>query len=556
MHQSKQILITFEDGTKEECPIGISLLELSLRKQSQYETPIVAAKVNQELEELNYKIEKNAHIEWLDLFTLDGLRIYQRSLVFVLIKAAKDLFPKRQLYVEHSLGEGIYCELHGESPLNKEEVYQIKKRMKEIIQLNLPINKKRISKKKAEEIFKFNEEYKKINLLKYRQEEYVNMYTLDGYSNYFFGYMVPNTGYLKEFDLKFYLPGMVLLKPTIDSPIKFANFIEQRKLFSVFRRSEQWARILGVSDIASLNKSIEEGKIAELMRVAEAEHEKRISEIADEIYKNKDHSRIILIAGPSSSGKTTFSKRLSTHLRVNGLNPVAISLDDYFVDRELTPRDENGEYDFENIEAIDLELFNHHLIKLIQGKEVSVPTYNFITGKREYRGNILKISESNPIIIEGIHGLNDKLTADIPKENKYKIYISALTQLNIDQHNRIPTTDTRLIRRMVRDSKFRSHDAISTLKLWSKVRRGEEQYIFPYQEEADIMFNSALFYELGVLKKYVEPLLKSIPKDNEYYSEAKRLLKFLNYFIPIKEESSILQNSILREFIGGNVYYL
>ncbi len=555
MHKGNQVLITFEDGTKEKYPIGITLLELSHQKQVQHETSIVAAKVNKDLEELNYRIEQDAHVEWLDLFTSDGLRIYQRSLIFVLIKAAKDLFPKRQLYVEHSLGRGIYCELHGESALNKEEVHQIKERMKKIIQLDLPIEKKQVSKKQAEEIFKLNEEYEKVNLLKYRKEDHVNMYTLDHYSNYFFGYMVPSTGYLKEFDLKFYLPGMVLLKPTLDFPKKFAEFIEQKKLFSVFRKSEQWGNILEVSDVASLNRSIEIGKIDELIRVAEANHEKKISAIADEIYKNKDRSRIILIAGPSSSGKTTFSRRLSTHLRVNGLNPVAISLDDYFVDREFTPRDEKGEYDFENIDAIDLGLFNEHLIKLIQGQEVHVPTYNFITGKREYKGNILKVKESNPIIIEGIHGLNEKLTTDIPKENKYKIYISALTQLNVDQHNRIPTTDTRLIRRMVRDNKFRNHDAITSLKLWPGVRRGEEKYIFPYQEEADIMFNSALFYELGVLKKYAGPLLKSISKDSPYYSEAKRLLKFLNYFISIEDERSILQNSILREFIGGNIYH-
>lgn len=549
-----KIVVTFDGGIQEEYPIGISLLELSQGKKHQYETPIVAAKVNYNLKELHCTLKQDAHVEFLDLTTQDGLRIYQRSLLFVLIKAAKDLFPQRQLHVEHSLGRGIYCELHGDTSLTKNEVNEIKKRMQEIITLDLPIEKSTISKAQIREIFNQNEEYEKINLLTYRKEDTTNIYTLDHYSNYFFGYMLPSTGCLRDFDLKFYLPGMVLLKPTIGSPKKFAEFVEQKKLFSVYRDYEQWGEILEVADVAALNESIETGKIDELIKVAEAHHEKRISRIADEIYKNRDHIRIVLIAGPSSSGKTTFSRRLSTHLSVNGLKPIAISLDDYFVDRELTPRDEKGEYDFENIDAIDIELFNDHLLKLIQGEEVEIPTFNFVTGKREYTGKILKVERDNSIIIEGIHGLNEKLTGDIPQENKYKIYISALTQLNVDQHNRIPTTDTRLIRRMVRDHKYRGHDALNTLKLWPSVRRGEEKYIFPYQEEADVMFNSALFYELAVLKKYVEPLLKEIPMDNPYFSEAKRLLKFLKYFLSIEDERAILQNSILKEFIGGNFY--
>lgn len=555
MDQEKQITITFSDGTKEKYPAGISLLELSQKKQYLYKTLIVAAKVNMDLKELFYRLEEDARVNFLDLTSQDGIRIYQRSLIFVLIKAARDLFPERQLWVEHSLGRGIYCELHGEQALTKNEVNQIKGRMKEIVQQDLPIKKDKLTTKEAIDIFNSNKEFSKVNLLRYRKDNLINMYTLEDYSNYFYGFMVPSTGLLKNFDLKFYLPGLILLKPTIECSGKVASFIEQKKLFSVFRKYEQWGEILEVNDVAVLNESIETGKINELIRVAEANHEKKISRIADEIYKNIDHKKIILIAGPSSSGKTTFANRLSTHLRINGLKPIAISLDDYFVDREFTPIDENGEYDFESIEAIDIGLFNDQLINLIQGQEVHVPQFNFVTGKREYNGRILKLKKNEPIIIEGIHGLNERLTKEIPQENKYKIYISALTQLNVDQHNRIPTTDTRLIRRMVRDYKYRSNDAIRTMKLWPSVRRGEEKNIFPYQEEADVMLNSALFYELAVLKKYAEPLLREIPQESPYFSESKRLLKFLKYFLSIEDESSILQNSILREFIGGNIYH-
>ena len=555
MFQDKQITITFCDGTKEQYPAGISLLELSKKKQNTYKTLIVAAKVNMNLKELFDTLEEDARVEFIDLTSQDGIRIYQRSLIFVLIKATKDVFPERQLRVEHSLGRGIYCELDGEKALTKYGVNQIKTRMQEIIQLDFPIKKEKVTTKQATDIFNNNKEASKVNLLRYRKEDLINMYTIEDYSNYFYGYMVPSTGMLKNFDIKFYLPGLVLLKPTVQSPEKIASFIEQKKLFSIFRNYEKWCEILEVSDVAVLNQSIETGKINELIRVAEANHEKRISRIADEICENIDHKKIILIAGPSSSGKTTFANRLLTHLRINHLNPVVISLDDYFVDREFTPKDENGEYDFENIEAIDIDLFNDQLINLIQGQEVHVPQFNFVTGKREYNGRILKLKKNEPIIIEGIHGLNEKLTKEIPQENKYKIYISALTQLNVDQHNRIPTTDTRLIRRMVRDHRYRSNDALKTMKLWPSVRRGEEKNIFPYQEEADIMFNSALFYELAVLKRYAEPLLKKVSQDSPYFSEAKRLLKFLKYFIAIEDESSILQNSILREFIGGNIYH-
>lgn len=478
---SEKIIVTFGDGSKEEYANGTTLFDIARKKQDMHDT-IVAAKVNWGLRELTYELREDALVEFIDLNCQDGIRIYQRGLIFVLIKAARDLFPDRQLWVEHSLGRGIYCELHGNKELTKDEVKQIKHRMKEIIEMDLPIGKVEMSKKEAEAIFNRNREYGKVNLLRYRQEEKLNMYVLDDYKNYFYGYMVPRTGMLKNFDLKFYLPGLVLLTPTVEFPDQHAEFVEQKKLFSIFRRYEQWGEIIGIGEVAELNESIETGRVHELIRVAEADHEKRISRIADEILSKKEEARIILIAGPSSSGKTTFANRLSTHLRINGLKPVAISLDDYFVDREFTPRDENGEYDFENIDAIDIELFNDHLISLIQGYEVEVPHFNFKTGKRE-RGRLLRLKKDNPIIIEGIHGLNDKLTQDIPNENKYKIYISALTQLNVDQHNRIPTTDNRLIRRMVRDNKYRNHDAQTTLRLWPSVRRGRRSTSSPIKRK-------------------------------------------------------------------------
>lgn len=555
MLQNKKITITFYDETKEQYPAGISLLELSKKKEQLCQTLIVAAKVNMDLKELFDTVEGDARVDFIDLTSQDGIRIYQRSLIFVLIKATKDLFPESQLRVEHSLGKGIYCELDGGKSLTKDKTNQIKNRMQEIIDSDLPIKKEKVTKKQATNIFNKNKEINKVNLLKYRKDNLMSMYTLENYSNYFYGYMVPNTGMLKNFDIKFYLPGMVLLKPTVESPEKFASFVEQKKIFSIFRDYQRWCGILQVQDVAVLNQNIETGNINELIRVAEASHEKKISRIADEICKNIDHKKLILIAGPSSSGKTTFANRLLTHLRINHLNPIVISLDDYFVDREFTPKDENGEYDFESLEAIDIDLFNEQLIGLIQGQEVHVPKFNFITGKKEYNGRILKLKKNEPIIIEGIHGLNEKLTKEIPQENKYKIYISALTQLNVDQHNRIPTSDTRLIRRMVRDHSYRSNDALKTMKFWPSVRRGEEKNIFPYQEQADVMFNSALLYELAVLKKYVEPLLLEVPQDSPYFSEAKRLLKFLKYFVAIEDETSILQNSILREFIGGNIYH-
>jgi uridine kinase len=365
--------------------------------------------------------------------------------------------------------------------------------------------------------------------------------------------MTPRTGYLKCFGLKFYLPGFILRYPQKESPTTLPTFVEQRKLANVYYEFEHWGKVLEIEDVASLNTQINSGRTGELIRIAEALHEKKLAQLADEITKDRGRVRVILIAGPSSSGKTTFAQRLCIQLRVNGLRPIAIGTDDYFVDREHTPVDEKGEPDFEALEALDLELFNQHLIRLIQGEEVEIPIFNFQTGTREPKGEIISAKDDQPIIIEGIHGLNERLTSEIPKDRKFKIYISALTQLNVDNHNRIPTTDNRLLRRIVRDNQFRSHDAKATIRQWPSVRRGEERNIFPFQEDADAMFNSALAYELAILKRYAEPLLRAISKDDPEFPEAKRLLKFLSYILPM-EDSDVPLNSILREFIGASCF--
>ncbi|SKC75932.1 nucleoside kinase [Maledivibacter halophilus] len=552
MSSKDNIKVFLKDGTALEIKKGTTLEEIKDMVQKEYGALIVAAKVNNNLKELGFELDSDAKIEFIDLSTSIGQRIYQRSLSFVFIRAAMELFKGCRVSVEHSLSKGLYCEIHYKDPINEDDVRAIEKRMIEIINEDIPLIKRSIPKEEARKIFKqFGMEAKE-KLLKYREKDSINIYSCGWLKNYFYGYMVPRTGYLNNFRLKFYLPGVIIQFPTKETPNEIPKFVEQPKLASIFREAETWGNILNVGHVAYLNEVIEKDKIPELIRVSEALHEKKIAQIADEITKR--NKRVVLIAGPSSSGKTTFAQRLLIQLKVNGLHPVTLSTDDYFVDREFTPRDKEGNYDFEALEAVDVELFNRHITKLIQGQEVNIPFFNFITGKREYKGDKLKIDKDQPIIIEGIHGLNEKLTEYIPHDKKFKIYISALTQLNIDHHNRIPTTDTRLIRRIVRDSKYRGHSALATLRLWKSVRRGEEKNIFPFQEEADIMFNSALVYELGVLKKYAVPLLKEIDNNQPEYAEAKRLLKFLKYFKSIDDDKYILQTSILKEFIGESCF--
>jgi uridine kinase len=549
---TEKIKVLLDEQNALEVEQGTILAEVCSKVQDQYPFMIVAAKVDNRLCELSYPLHRDAKIEFVDLTSTDGIRIYQRGLAFVFIRSAMEILSGCRVTVEHSLSKGLYCEIHYKRPIHEDDVVKIEARMREIIDEDVPFIKGSVPVAEAKRIFTELGLDAKTKLLDYRNTSEVNIYSCGWLKDYFYGYMVPSTGYLKLFKLKYYMPGVIIQYPEKSNPTEIPEFEEQAKLATVFREAEQWGRILNIEYVANLNDRITDKKYPELIRVAEALHEKKIAQIADQILEKK--KRIILIAGPSSSGKTTFAQRLSIQLQVNGLRPISLSTDDYFVDRDHTPRDEKGDFDFESIKAVDTDLFNDHLARLIQGEMVDLPTFNFHKGEREYRGKTLQISEDQPIIIEGIHGLNDILTADIPHDKKFKIYISALTQLNIDDHNRIPTTDTRLIRRIVRDSKYRGHSALTTLKLWNSVRRGEERNIFPFQEEADIMFNSALIYELAVLKKHAEPLLLEISKDEKEFSEAKRLLKFLSYFLSIEDDHVIPQTSIIKEFVGGSCF--
>lgn len=528
-------------------------LEEVLRVCNRNDKPItVAALVNNKLRELTYKIKENDEIRFVDLSNTDGIRIYQRGLSYLLIRSAKEVFENIEIKISHSLSKGLFFEVDYKRLLTEDDIRIINKKMLEIVDKNEPFNKITVSKEEAKDIFhKFNMQSKK-HLLDYREYDYINLYQSDWMKKYFFGYMVPSTGYLKTFELVLYDNGIILRHPTRFSPFEIPEFIELPNITKVFKEYKKWASIMDCSYVSSLNQIIKNGEYKDLIQITEVFQENKIGEIADLI--TNEEKRVILIAGPSSSGKTTFANRLRIQLRVNGLNPVTLSTDDYFVERDETPIDENGEYDFESIEAVDLDLFNENLKAILQGERVQLPEFNFKTGRKEYNGKELKINRDQPIIIEGIHGLNPKLTFDIFEKEKFKIYISALTQLNIDKHNRIPTTDARLIRRIVRDNNYRGNSAKDTLKQWPSVRRGEERNIFPYQEDADVMFNSAIIYELAVMKKHVEPLLKEIHEDDEMYMEALRLLKFLQYFEIIDDDELIPNNSILKEFIGGSIF--
>lgn len=550
---SEKIVITFSNGRTEEHDKGVTLLELSRDAAHRYTTPVVAAKVNNEIRDLQIVLEQDSTVDFIDLRSDAGMKVYQRSMTLVMIVAAQELFPGCEVTVEHSLSKGLYCELHHGRDVTPEDIVQLGKHMRQIIAEDRPIVRKALLKTEAIELFKAAGRTEKVSLLEQIDREKVSIYYCGQVYDYLYGTMIPSTGYLKVFELKYYPPGIILRLPEKENPDRLPEFNENPKLFKVFQEGAEWGNILRCGYVATLNERTKTGGIRDIIRVAEALHEKKIAQIADFVSAHRNEVRVILVAGPSSSGKTTFAQRLNIQLRVNGVWPVPVSLDDYFVDRNNTPLDENGDYDFEAIEAIDLELFNSHLARILAGEEVEMPTFNFKTGQREYRGHRIKVDKGQPLIIEGIHGLNERLTSAVPRHCKIKIYISALTQLSIDSHNRIPTTDARLIRRIVRDSQFRSHDALMTLNMWNSVRRGEERNIFPFQEQADLMFNSALIYELAVLKKYAEPLLEKVTRKEPEYSEARRLLNFLEYFKSV-DDDEIPHNSILREFIGKSCF--
>ena len=547
------VLLTFPQNIRKEYPKGTKLQEIAKDFQQNFNSDIVGAIVNNELKELWVKIQKDCSLQFIDRTTVYGSRFYSRSVAFLFIIAAKEVFKGCRVTVEHSLSKGLYCEVHKDEPLTQEDITSIEEKMWELQKLDIPFEKRKITSAEAIEIFESTQQHDKVNLIKYRKKKNINIYKCYGYYDYFYGYMVPSTGYLKLFELKFNNPGLVLRFPEKAAPNKLPEYDEQKRLFNIFREFEKWGKILELENISHLNDAIKSGRINELIAVAEGLHEKKIAQIADMIAAYDD-KKLVLIAGPSSSGKTTFAQRLSVQLRVNGLKPVAISIDDFFKDRVDTPIGEDGEYDFETIDAIDIITFNDVIMRLIKGEEVEMPVYNFHTGSREWRGKKLKISEEQVLVVEGIHGLNETLTSIIPKEQKFKIYISALTHLSIDDHNRIPTSDLRLLRRIVRDFQFRSADALSTIKRWDSVRRGEDKYIYPFQEEADIMFNSSLVYELAMLNQVALPQLEKIDNSVPEYIEAKRLTKFLQYFLEA-DMNAIPTNSILQEFLGKSCFF-
>lgn len=534
-----------------EYPKNVALDIIAKDLSNEYKGIVTIGKIKNKLKDLNSTLDKNCDLELIDTTQPDGMRVYMRTLSLVFIKACEEIFNGCKVTIEHSLSNGLYCEIkNNKSEVTEEDIEKIKAKVKSIIESDLKIEKIVTDKSEAIKILKNNNKNAKAELLKYKEYEDVKLYKCGGYINHFYGHMLPSTSYVKTFDIKKWQSGLVILGPSKENKNEPQNFVAQPKLSNIYKESEVWSELIGIDKVASLNEAIESKKYGEIISIVEALHEKKISQIADIIKEN--NKRVILIAAPSSSGKTSFAHRLSIQLKVNNLHPVPISLDDYFVDREDTPLDEFGNFDFESIYAIDLELFNSDLEKLLKGEEIKLPKFNFKTGKREFSGKTLKIEKDQPIILEGIHALNPMLTQSIDDKDKFKIYISVLTQINLDNHNRIPTTDLRLIRRIVRDYNFRGYSAEKTILNWWSVRRGEDKNIFPYQEEADIMFNSACLYELAVLKKYAKPLLEQIEDDNEAFIESNRILKFLQYFVELDDELDIPPTSIIREFIGGS----
>ncbi len=543
------------DGVTKEYKQGTTYLEISKEYQSQFKHEIILVLMNGRLRELFKTLKQDCTIEFVTISDDAGRKTYARGLIFVMIRAIYRVLGHENIdkvRVEHSIGSGLYCELDGKVKVDATLMDKVKKEMQSIIQRDIPFMKRSIATAEAAELFHKYQMYDKEKLFRYRRVSSANLYNLDGFEDYYYGYMPASTGILKYFDIFPYEDGFILMLPTKEEPETVPEFKPRKNLFETLQQANQWGRTMEISTVGSLNDEITKGNMNDIILIQEALQEKRIAEIAEKI-KSAGNKKFIMIAGPSSSGKTTFSHRLSIQLRTLGYKPHPIAIDDYFVNREDTPKDEFGNFNFESIYAIDIEQFNKDMTALLNGETVELPNFNFKSGLREYKGNYKKLGPEDILVIEGIHGLNDELSYSLPKESRFKIYISALTQLNIDEHNRIPTTDGRLIRRMVRDARTRGTSARETIAMWPSVRRGEEENIFPFQEEADCMFNSALIYELSVLKQYAEPALFGIDKDCKEYIEAKRLLKFLDYFLGVSSED-IPKNSIIREFIGGSCF--
>lgn len=553
--QEYNVVVETTPGLFEEVLVtdDMTLQQLAEESQDNYKDRIVLANVNGRLRELNKNVAEGSTVSFLTMTERDGKRTYRRSVTLLLQKAVQNLWGEgKHVRVFYSLGEGYYCELQDDA-INEDKLKAIKAEMQRLVDADIPIEKNSVKTEAAEHRFRDRGMKDKERLLHYRRSSRVNLYVLDGLEDYFYGYMVPSTGYLGIFDLQLYEEGFVLLFPNKDGskvePLKTSN-----KLYHTLKQSREWSRMLGVGTIGALNDAIASGKGGQIVLLQEALMEERIGALAAQIAE-RGNVKFVMIAGPSSSGKTTFSNRLSIQLLAKGLKPHPVGLDDYYLDRRLCPRDEDGNLDFESLDALDVEQFNEDMTRLLNGEAVDMPSFNFKTGQREYRGNVLQLGEDDILVIEGIHGLNDKLSRTLPAASKFKVYISALTQLNIDEHNPLPTTDCRLLRRIVRDARTRGTTAQETIAMWSSVRRGEEKNIFPYQDSADVMFNSALLYEPAVLKVYAEPLLFQIPRESDEYFEAKRLLKLLDYFLPLPTEG-IMQSSLVREFVGGSCFHV
>ena len=550
-------VICENSGTELKVALGTPLSEIAATLPAEANRPLLAAFVNNRLKELDYKICTPVSVRFTDITSFAGFRVYQRTVWFILQKAVHDLWPRGRLHIRHSLGQsGFYCEIEGIEPPGDAEIETLMRRMRAIVEADYPIVRRKMLTSEVRRRYAERGFDDKIALLDTRPRLYSKLYTLDDTIGYFYGSLAPSTRYTPLFDLERYFNGFYIALPLRTAPDRIHRHADQEKMFDIFHDYTRWVEIMGVATVGKINEQVLAGNTPELVRIAEAFHEKTLAGLADRIAEANVSrgTRLVLISGPSSSGKTTSARRLSIQMQVLGLNPVTVSLDDYFVDREKTPRDEQGEYDYEALEAIDLELFNDHLQRLFHGEEVRIPRYNFVTGRREWHERPLRLDERSILIVEGIHGLNPRLTPGIPDEVKFRIYVSCFTSVSMDNLTRIATTDNRLLRRLTRDYTQRGSNALATLSRWSSVRRGEERHIFPYQENADAMFNSSLFYEISVLRPLAEPILREVPDTAPEYDEARRLLQFLDNFIPIYETKDIPPTSILREFVGGSTF--
>ena len=543
------------NGEERQYPQGATYEDVANDYQQEYENLIALAARDGKIRELFKKLTRDCEVTFFTLKDDVGNKTYVRSATMLFLKAVFDVYGReaaRSCRVEFAIGNGSYISPKGKINATEENAAKIRNRMRELVEAKTPFLKRSYSLDNAMELFRKEGMKDKEKLFRYRRGSFVNIYEMDGYYDYYYGYMLPNAGYVKWFDVIAYEDGFMLLLPDKKDPTHVKPFQERKLLFRTLKESEEWGKEIGIETVGDLNDQICRGSLSELILVQEAQQERKIGEIAKSIV-DRGGVKFVMIAGPSSSGKTSFSHRLSIQLKTLGKTQHPIALDDYFVNREFTPRDENGDYNFECLEAIDVKQFNDDMCRLLAGERVELPSFNFKTGKREYKGNFKQLGPDDILVIEGIHGLNEKTSYALPEESKYKIYISALTNINIDEHNRIPTTDGRLLRRMVRDARTRGADARRTIDMWASVRRGEEQNIFPFQEDADAMFNSVLIYELAVLKQFAEPLLFQIDKGEPEYYEAKRLLKFLEYFLGVTSES-LPNNSLCREFVGGSCF--